>query len=142
MRVVAVLLALWPAMARAGGFYVPEIGGRAVGMAGAMTAEAADPSTIFHNPAGLTALAGVQVQLSGDLVLPDIVNFRQPVRDPATGQTVSFAPVSNQNRAAGVPFLGAAFDLGHGWHAGNWSGHGYFFGQGRGARGHCRTAHG
>lgn len=112
MRAAAILLATWPATALAGGFYVPEIGGRAVGMAGAMTAEAADPSTIFHNPAGLTGLPGVQVQVSGDLVLPDVVSFRRPVQDPATGNTVSFASSSNQNRAAAVPFLGAAFDLG------------------------------
>src|SRR6185436_6545763 len=112
MRAAAILLATWPATALAGGFYVPEIGGRAVGMAGAMTAEAADPRTIFHNPAGLTGLPGVQVQVSGDLVLPDVVSFRRPVQDPATGNTVSFASSSNQNRAAAVPFLGAAFDLG------------------------------
>jgi len=117
-RLPALVLALWPGAALAGGFYVPEIGGRAVGMAGAMTAEAADPSTIFHNPAGLTALSGVQVQVSGDLVLPDIVNFRRPVRDPATGNTVTFPGASNQNRAAGIPFLGASFALGHGLHAG------------------------
>src|SRR3954447_20179585 len=112
MKVVAIALALWPGVALAGGFFVPEIGGRAVGMAGAMTAEAADPSTIFHNPAGLTALPGVQVQLSGDLVLPDVANFRRPVTDPASGGVVNFASVSNSNRLAGVPFLGASFDLG------------------------------
>jgi long-chain fatty acid transport protein len=110
--VAAITLALWPATALAGGFYVPEIGGRAVGMAGAMTAESADPSTIFHNPAGLTALPGVQMQVSGDLVLPDIVHYRRPVLDPASGSTVSFAEVSNENRAAAVPFLGASFALG------------------------------
>jgi long-chain fatty acid transport protein len=118
MRLVAMALALWPAAALAGGFYVPEIGGRAVGMAGAMTAESADPSTIFHNPAGLTALPGVQVQLAGDLALPDIVNFRRPVRDPSTGATITFASSANENRAAAIPFLGASFDLGHDLHAG------------------------
>jgi len=118
MRLVAMAVALWPATALAGGFYVPEIGGRAVGMAGAMTAESADPSTIFHNPAGLTALPGVQVQLAGDLALTDIVNFRRPVRDPSTGTTITFASSANQNRAAAIPFLGASFDLGHRLHAG------------------------
>jgi long-chain fatty acid transport protein len=118
MRIATLLLALWPGTALAGGFYVPEIGGRAVGMAGAMTAESADPSTIFHNPAGLTALPGAQVQLSGDLVLPDIVSFRRPLVDPGTGGTVTFASSSNQNRAAAIPFVGVAFDLGHDLHAG------------------------
>jgi long-chain fatty acid transport protein len=109
---VGITLCLLPGAALAGGFYVPEIGGRAVGMAGAMTAESADPSTVFHNPAGLTGLPGVQLQVSGDLVLPDIVHFRRPVRDPATGATVTFDRVANQNRAAAIPFLGASFALG------------------------------
>jgi long-chain fatty acid transport protein len=118
MRLSALVLTFWPATALAGGFFVPEIGGRAVGMAGAMTAESADPSTIFHNPAGLTALPGVQVELSGDLALPDIVSFRRPVRDPGTGATITFASSSNENRLAAIPFLGASFELGHDLHAG------------------------
>src|SRR4051812_14474754 len=117
-RAACAVILLTAGQAWAGAYYVPEIGGRAVGMAGAMTAESADPSTIFHNPAGLTALDGVQVQLSGDLVLPDIVSFRRPVADPGTGNTVIFASSANQTRAAAIPFLGAAFDLGHDLHAG------------------------
>jgi long-chain fatty acid transport protein len=115
LAALAFALALWPAgRAVAGGFYVPEIGGRAVGMAGAMTAESADPSTIFHNPAGLTGLRGAQFQLGGDLVFPDVVHFRRPVRDPVTGNTIAFAPAENTNRLAGVPFAGASFEAGHG----------------------------
>jgi long-chain fatty acid transport protein len=112
---LAVGITLWllPGAALAGGFYVPEIGGRAVGMAGAMTAESADPSAVFHNPAGLAGLQGTQLQLSGDLVLPDVVHFRRPARDPNSGGEIAFAGVSNQNRAAGIPFLGASFDAGH-----------------------------
>jgi len=108
---LAVGITFWllPGTALAGGFYVPEIGGRAVGMAGAMTAESADPSAIFHNPAGLTGLTGTQVQMSGDLVLPDIVHFRRPVLDPATGNQVVFDRTANANGAAAVPFLGASF---------------------------------
>jgi long-chain fatty acid transport protein len=107
-RAACAVILLTAGQAWAGAYYVPEIGGRAVGMAGAMTAESADPTAIFHNPAGLTALSGVSVEASGDLVLPDIVYFRRPVRDPATGATLAFAPVANQNRTAVIPFLGAA----------------------------------
>jgi long-chain fatty acid transport protein len=112
---LAVGITLWllPGAALAGGFYVPEIGGRAVGMAGAMTAESADPSAIFHNPAGLAGLSGVQVQVSGDLVLPDVVHFRRPVRDPAGGGDINFGRVANANGVAAVPFVGASFDAGH-----------------------------
>lgn len=93
----------------AGGFYVPEIGGRGTGLASAMTADSSDPSTIFHNPAGLVGIAGSQVEVGGLMVLPDISYFRRPVQDPVTGDTVRFARVSNANRIAGVPFIGATF---------------------------------
>lgn len=105
------ILTLLAGRAGAGGYYVPEIGGRAVGMAGAMTADATTPAAIFHNPAGLTGVRGTQIELGGDLVLPDVVHFRRPVRDPATGNTITFDRVANENRVGGVPFLGATFDL-------------------------------
>jgi long-chain fatty acid transport protein len=107
----AALLAGSGSAAQAGGYYVPEIGGRAVGRAGAMTADASTPAAIFHNPAGLTGVRGHQVEVGGDLVLPDVVHFRRPVRDPSTGNTISFEKVGNTNRVAGVPFLGATFDV-------------------------------
>ena len=96
-------------VAVAGGFYVPEIGGRATGLGSAMTADSSDPSTIFHNPAGLVGVTGSQLEVGGLMVLPDITYFRRPVLDPATGDTVRFAGVSNTNRLAGVPFIGATF---------------------------------
>jgi long-chain fatty acid transport protein len=106
-----IALAFWQATALAGGYYVPEIGGRAVGMAGAMTADASTPATIFHNPAGLTGVRGTQLEVGGDLVMPDLVHFRRPVRDPASGGTIAFERVANTNRVMGVPFLGATFDV-------------------------------
>src|SRR5438552_19023354 len=44
---------LAPAPAAAAGFALFEEGARAMGFAGAYTAQASDPSAIFHNPAGL-----------------------------------------------------------------------------------------
>jgi len=58
--------------ARAGGFYVPEIGARSTGLGGAVTADSADPSMIFHNPAGLTGVGGTQIAAGGLLVLPRV----------------------------------------------------------------------
>lgn len=98
--------------ALAGGFYVPEIGGRGTGLCGAMTADSSDPATIFHNPAGLAGVVGSQLEVAGLLVLPDITHFRRPVQDPVSGETVRFARVSNTNRLGGVPFLGATFKTG------------------------------
>jgi long-chain fatty acid transport protein len=103
--------ALGAGLARAGGFYVPEVGVRAVGMGGAAVADARSPSVMFHNPAGLLG-GGTELELGGDLVLPDVTHFRRPVTDPVSGQTVSFDQASNSNRVGGVPFLAARFDLG------------------------------
>lgn len=57
-RLVVITLALWmalslPAVARAGGFSVFEQGSKAMGMAGAFTAQADDPTALFHNVGGL-----------------------------------------------------------------------------------------
>ena len=110
LATVLAMLSAGPALA--GGYYVPEVGVRAVGMAGAVVADAQSPSAIFHNPAGLLGASGSEVELGGALVLPDVAFFRRPVTDPVNGQTVQFAEAANSNRAGGVPFLAARFDLG------------------------------
>jgi len=110
---LAVRFALAPAgEAQAGGFYVPEVGVRAVGMAGAAVADAQSPSAVFHNPAGLLGVGRGELELGGDLVLPDVAYFRRPIVDPNNGQTVNFNEAANSNRAGGVPFLAARLDLG------------------------------
>ena len=45
--------------ASAGGFYVPEIGGRAAGMGAAVVADGDDPSATFHDPANLVGLRDI-----------------------------------------------------------------------------------
>jgi len=52
------------------GFDIYEQSARAVGMAGAVTAQADDPSAIFFNPAGIIQLDRTQVSLGGCLVMP------------------------------------------------------------------------
>jgi long-chain fatty acid transport protein len=102
--------ALAPRVARAGGFYVPEIGPRSVAMGGAMAAEDEDASAVFHNPAGLVGLVGTSsVQVAGAAFLPDLSYFRRPVLDPSTGEMVSFDRVGNRNKMAFVPYAGASF---------------------------------
>lgn len=60
------LLAL-PAPVLASGFAVESQGARAMGFAGAYVAQAADPSAIFYNAAGIGFLRGKQLYVAGAL---------------------------------------------------------------------------
>jgi long-chain fatty acid transport protein len=62
--------ALIPAPAHAAGFALFEQGAKGMGFAGAFTAQANDPSAIFHNPAGLAFLKGKQLYLGATAVAP------------------------------------------------------------------------
>ncbi len=83
-------------------------------MGAAMTAQSADSSAIFHNPAGLVGQDGTQVQLSLNLFVPNLSYFRRPVADTnsPTGDQIRFAEVQNQNALLPAPYLGAVSDLG------------------------------
>jgi long-chain fatty acid transport protein len=82
----ALALPLFPAPARAAGFALFEHGGKAMGFAGAFTAQASDPSAIFHNPAGIAFLRGKQIYLGGTAVLPSW-QFEGANPFPGTGVT-------------------------------------------------------
>jgi long-chain fatty acid transport protein len=60
------LLAL-PAAAHASGFAIESQGARAMGFAGAYVAQAADPSAIYYNAAGIGFLKGKQIYVAGAL---------------------------------------------------------------------------
>ncbi|HSD65476.1 MAG TPA: outer membrane protein transport protein [Vicinamibacteria bacterium] len=70
-RVLRALLALpllaSPAAARASGFAIESQGARAMGFSGAYVAQAADPSAIFYNAAGIGFLKGRQIYVAGAL---------------------------------------------------------------------------
>jgi long-chain fatty acid transport protein len=61
---------LGPVPAHAAGFAIFEQGARGMGFAGAFTAQANDPSAIFHNAAGIAFLKGKQFYFGGTLIHP------------------------------------------------------------------------
>jgi long-chain fatty acid transport protein len=97
--------------ANAGGFYVPEIGARSAAMGAATVAEGDDPSAIFHNPANLAHVGGLQLELATDLFLPRVTFFRRPHTDPNTGENLDYPRVENTNRVIAAPYLGASYKV-------------------------------
>jgi long-chain fatty acid transport protein len=67
---IALALSIAPAPLSAAGFALFEHGARGMGFAGAFTAQASDPSAIFHNPAGIAFLPGKQLYLGATGVMP------------------------------------------------------------------------
>ena len=71
-RALRALLALpllaVPASVQASGFAIESQGSRAMGFAGAYVAQAADPSAIFYNAAGIGFLKGKQLYVAGAFV--------------------------------------------------------------------------
>jgi long-chain fatty acid transport protein len=80
------LLAHAPRPAAAAGFALFEQGAKGLGFAGAFTAQASDPSAIFHNAAGLAFLTGTQLYAGGTLVAP---RFQFTGAAPFPGPTVT-----------------------------------------------------
>lgn len=68
----ALALGLGSASAHAGGFQVPEMGIKAMGMANAFTAVANDPTALWFNPAGLAFQQGTALTVGSSVVFPKI----------------------------------------------------------------------
>src|SRR5688572_27725347 len=107
-KAVVALLLLAPAVAQAGGQFLPLRGVRAAGRGGAFVAGADDPGALWYNPAGLAALLG------GD--------GRQFLLDVAiVGHDVSYAridsggttheAVESEAQLAPLPTVAAQIDL-------------------------------
>lgn len=63
-------LALSAPEARAAGFSIFEQGAKGMGFAGAFTAQANDPSAVFHNAAGIAFIKGKQLYVGGVILNP------------------------------------------------------------------------
>src|SRR4029079_854498 len=88
-RALAAALAagiLGPVPAHAAGFAIFEQGARGMGFAGAFTAQANDPSAIFHNAAGIAFLKGKQFYGGATLINPTATSTGA---DPSPGAAVT-----------------------------------------------------
>jgi long-chain fatty acid transport protein len=83
MLIVAVSL-IFTDQVFTGGFQINEQSAKAMGMGGAFTAQASDPSAIFFNPAGLGFQKGINVLLGTTLIFPS-TKFSGPT--PSTKET-------------------------------------------------------
>ena len=77
-------LAIYPTRGEPAAFALYEEGARGMGFAGAFTAQV-DPSSIFHNAAGIAFLKGNQLSLGGTLIAPS-TDFTGADPYPGSGQ--------------------------------------------------------
>jgi long-chain fatty acid transport protein len=122
-----VLSALFIGTIHAGGFQLNEHGARAMGMGGAFTAVADDPSAMYFNGAGLTQLYGWNFMVGTSFIAPNS-EFRGIYPDITSYKTKAqtfvipngYATYSSGDWAVGLSF-NVPFGLGTEWPA-NWPG--------------------
>jgi len=99
-RVVLLAALLAPALATAGGYYLPGIGSRSVGRAGAYVLSADDAGALWINPAALVRLRGEELFFSWDSTF---VNLKLTYdRVPRMGEDIDSLtgePIADQGRA-------------------------------------------
>jgi len=97
-------------IAEAGGFGIPEVGARRTGMA-AVVGRPDEPSSIFHNPAGLTLLPGIHLYATFGLSLIDTEFKLRPYQDSdrfidAPVDADGYYPTTRPTRAVGaIPMI-------------------------------------
>lgn len=107
----AMVLAALSTYSMASGYHFGAQSVSGLSAANANAAEAADASTIFHNPAGLTHLPGGQVSINTFVVLPSVKYYN------ARGQYfVTHAPIQGEtsgkiSSAALVPQMYASYQI-------------------------------
>src|SRR5438874_8009493 len=107
-RLLAAAAALVPSLALAAGFYVPDLGVRALGRGGAFVARADDLTAAWYNPAGLADQPGTRF-------IGDVAFVKQSVayqRTDEMGNAAGFLPVGNSAFPFTIPFLGISSDFG------------------------------
>jgi long-chain fatty acid transport protein len=86
----SVLLCVGSVVAHAGGFQIPEMGIKAMGMGNAFTAVADDPSALWFNPAGIAFQQGTALTVGTSVVFPK-VDFTANASNPFAPATASMS---------------------------------------------------
>lgn len=113
---LAVAVACAPSIAAAGGFGIPEVGARRTGMA-AVVGRPDEPSSVFHNPAGLTLLPGIHVYATFGLSLISTEFNLRPWEDSdrfidAPVDADGYYPTTRPTRAVGaIPMLTVSSEI-------------------------------
>lgn len=104
---ILLLLVHWPGAATAGGFTIPDLGGRRTGMM-AVVANPDDVTAIFHNPAGLVLGDGTTFQFYVAAAFSDLALRLYDSK----GVLHPDHEISPTIQMGVIPFLGVASDLG------------------------------
>jgi len=104
---LAMLAALVPTRALAGGLFIGAHGVRPLGRGGAFVAGGDDPGGIWHNPATISGTRGWDVLLDGSVVLLTL-DYQ---RVDSGGNKAPYPEVSNQKSPVPIPTLALAREL-------------------------------
>jgi len=121
LGLVCIMLLAWVPAAQAGGYQIPEMGTKAMGMGNAFTAVADDASALWYNPAGLAFSKHTQIMLGGTTVLPNTTYTSNAGVNTSPKDATVFAPnvyVSSIQEDTGIAWglgINAPFGLKVDW---------------------------
>jgi long-chain fatty acid transport protein len=95
-----------PSSLNAAGFYIPDVGATCLGRGSAFVVRADDLTAIYHNPAGLARLNGVNILLDAGLM------HKSASFDRADEENVVYPEVRAAEMVSPIPFLGIGSDFG------------------------------
>lgn len=106
--VCGLLLSLGPNLALGAGLWLPGIGANAMSRAGAFVSSGDDLTSLWHNPANLSRLQGLQFLNSNALIIQEGRYQRQTY----TGSNTPFPAVEQTAPMDYAPFFGLSYDWG------------------------------
>lgn len=107
----ALVLSALSAHSMASGYHFGAQSVSGLGTANANSAEAADASTIFYNPAGLTELPGTQLSINTFVVLPSVKYYNARGRYFATPAPIQGETSGKISSTAVVPQMYASYQI-------------------------------